>query len=156
MSESCTLNIVNNSGRSLDSIMMWHTPTSPDPSDIIPQNAAINAQNVPAGKTLTAQVPLVHSPLDYWTSGVLFEGDGTTYLMCGVLGDPYKEYEVSDGSTITFTLAEYTSGTTNQSDIAIAYSGDDGGFAFLLNPTTVVLIALGDAIIHALGEMAEA
>ncbi len=140
MSETATVIIKNNSGRSIDSIVMWHTSSEPTPLDLA-QTPLIQSKNLASGDNITAQAQLSWgSPTDYWTSGVLFQGDGTTYIVCGVVGDPYKEYEVSDGSTITFNVEEYTSNTTNQSNIQIDYTGDDGGMAFLLNPDTVIAI----------------
>lgn len=153
MSESCNVVIQNNSGRSLDKVIMWHTSGEPGVSDITPQKAIIQAANLPNGQSASGRAELTRfSPTDYWTSGVLFEGDGTQYIMCGFTLDPYKEYEVSDGSTITFVINAYSEGTTNQNEITINYSEDDGGNALLLNPKVVAIVNIARAIIEALGE----
>lgn len=156
MSESCTLNVTNNSGRSIDSIKIWHTPVAIDGDVLKAIPPSLAGTNVANGQTLTATVPLTMSPTDYWSGGVLFEGDGTCYLLCGALGAAGKEYEVSDGSTISFVINAYTSGTTNQkNDVTIQYSGDGGGTAQLLNPDTVTALDVGEEIADLVSEAAE-
>lgn len=157
MSESCTANIANNSGRPLDAVILWHTPGEPGPSDVAMGRQVLYAVNLANGKSASASVPLAWSATDYWVLLVRFKGDGQTYVMAGETADPYKEYEVSDGSSITFTINAYSSGTTNQNDIGIAYSGDDGGSARLLNPIVAMLAgAVFEAAVHTLGEMVAA
>ena len=153
MSESCTVNIQNNSGRQLDAVLMWHTSLSPDPSDLVPSAAVIQATGVQPGATLNGTAELTRfSPTDYWSAGVRFQGDGETYTLAGLTGEVAKEYEVSDGSTITFIINQYSQGTANQNDVTIQYSGDDGGTALLLNSTTILLAGLGNAIGEAVAE----
>lgn len=150
-SESCRVIIQNNSGRSLDKLIMWHTAGEPDVSDIAPQKAIILADNLPNGESASGRAELTRfSPTDYWTSGVLFQGDGTQYIVCGFTLKPFKEFEVSDGSTITFVINAYSEGTTNQNEITIKYSEGDGGNALLLNPTVVAIANIAEAIIEAL------
>ncbi|HVG45532.1 MAG TPA: hypothetical protein VM890_12405 [Longimicrobium sp.] len=151
MSETCTVNIQNNSGRQLDAVMMWHTSATPGVSDLLPSEAVVQGTNVAAGATLTGTAELTRfSPTDFWTAGVRFQGDGEVYVVAGFSGQAYKEYEVSDGSTITFIVNEYSVGTANQNNVTIQYSGDDGGTAFLLNHTTVSITSLGTSIVNAL------
>lgn len=134
MSESATLVVKNNSGRNIDSIAMWHSALPPDPTSGI--GNPLFVQGLVNQDQITVPVPLTSgAPLDYWYGGVLFHGDGTTYVITGVTGEPYKEYEVSNGSTITFVVNQYTTNTTSQSDMTVQYSGDGGGTAGLLNPT---------------------
>ncbi|PWC34266.1 hypothetical protein [Azospirillum sp. TSO35-2] len=92
---------------------------------------------------------------DYWVGGVLFQGDGEKYVLCDLLGSPGKEYEVSDGSTITFGIDPYVGGQANPSSVTITYSGDDGGSAHLLNSTTVKIIEVGEFVADILSELAE-
>jgi hypothetical protein len=140
MSESCNVNVINSSGRSLDSILVWHTSDEPTPGDLTVDQAVIKQKNLGARYTTGARASLTWGmPTDYWSMAVLFQGDGTTYLMAGTMAQGFKEYEVSDGSTLSFTLNKYTGGTTDQSDILIKYSGDEGGSARLLNPVTVAI-----------------
>lgn len=139
---SCTAIIQNNSGRSLDAVWMLHTSGEPEAPDLVNVGwgaATLSGKNVAPGTQLKqTNVELSWgSPTDYWTMWVLFSGDGTGYWMAGVLAAPYKEYEVSDGSTITFIINTYTPNTTDQSDITIKYSGDQGGYAHLCNPVTI-------------------
>lgn len=148
---ACTVNIQNNSGRQIDAVLLWHTSGTPGVSDLLPNEAVIQGTSVPPGATLTGTAELTRfSPTDFWTSGVRFQGDGETYVMVGFSGQAYKEYEVSDGSTITFIINQYSEGTANQNNITIQYSGDDGGTAFLLNHTTVSITSLGTSIVNAL------
>jgi hypothetical protein len=149
------VNIQNNSGRQLDSIVMWHSATPPSASDLTLSGSIIKATQVAPGAVLTGTAQLTFlSPVDFWAAGVRFQGDGETYTMAGLSGQAWKEYEVSNGSTITFIINAYSAGTANQNDITIQYSGDDGGSAFLLNSTTITIIGLGEAIAEAVaGEL---
>ncbi len=155
MSESCMACLNNNSGRSLDQVYMWHTPGEPDAEPWMPGDAFLNKANLPNNGSMGVRVPLSSSATDYWRMAVLFQGDGTWYVIAGTMAAPWKEYEVSDGSTITFTINTYTSGMTDQNDITIAYSGDDGGSARLLNPVTSAIFgSVGEAATHMLAELA--
>jgi hypothetical protein len=156
MSESCFVNVTNSSGRSLDSVLVWHTSNEPTPLDLTVDKAVVKHKNLAVGYTTGARAPLAWgTPMDYWTMTVLFQGDGTVYQMAGTMAQGFKEYEVSDGSTLSFTLNKYTGGTTDQSDISIQYSGDEGGTARLLNPTTVSIFgAIGGAMTEAAKHLA--
>ncbi len=160
MSESCSVTIVNNSGRLLDAVALWHTSGEPSPADIQPSSAVISKANVASGAKLSGSAGLGWSATDYWTGIVKFHGDGTTYLICGLSGAAWKEYEVSDGTSITFTLNGYTTGTTNQADIDIAYSGNGSGTAYLLNSTvaafTGVANEIAEAAVHVIADLAMA
>ena len=134
MSESCSVQIVNNSGRSLVAIAMGHSPAAPDPTQLTPDQAIVNTTNVANGATIGATAALAWGTLDYWTCQILYEGDGQLYVMCGDTCEAYKEFEVSDGSTVTFTLAAYTTGTTNQDNGSIGYSDGAGDDFRVLNP----------------------
>jgi hypothetical protein len=134
MSESCTVQIVNNSGRPLDAIAMWHSPAAPDPTQLAPNQAIILADNVAAGATVSGTAQLAWGTLDYWTCQVLYQGDGQLYVITGETCEAYKEFEVSDGTTVTFTLAAYATGTTNQDNGMITYSDGTGDDFRVLNP----------------------
>ena len=133
MSEYCNVNIMNQSERVLDKVAMWHTSSTPSASDITLDNAFIKKVNVQEGEVPQNPAPLDESLTDYWTMGVLYHGDGTVYLMCGVTDDPYKEFRVDDQSILSFTLPAYTTGTTNQPDIPMSYSNGPGDSAQQLN-----------------------
>jgi hypothetical protein len=153
---SCNVVVVNSSDRTLDKVLMWHTSSEPVPSDVSVGSAVINGSRLANGAKATGSAGLTWgSPTDYWTMSVLFQGDGTSYVMASVTADAYKEYEVSSGSTITFTINTYTAGTTDQNDITIAYTGDDGGSARLLNPITADIFGpLGEILSHVVVEAA--
>jgi hypothetical protein len=154
MSESCNVIVVNNSGRSLDAVAMWHFPIEPPGGSLPPNMAFLKATNVAPGQKANATTSLTWgSPTDYWLAGVRFHGDGETYLLSGMTYEPWKEYEVSSGSTITFVINQYSVGTANQSDITIQYTGDGGGSAHLINHTTAILAEIGNAIVDEIAEM---
>ena len=156
MSETCTVNIVNNSGRPLDGIAIWHTDSPPGATDITPEKAVIKATHVQNGQILAGTADLTrYYPRDDWTMGVLFQGDGTTYLMCGYTAAAWKEYEVSGDSLITFTIPPYSANTTNQPDIPIAYSGDDGGKAYFLNIEVVEAVEIAEDVADVLSKLIE-
>jgi hypothetical protein len=158
-SETATVNIVNNSGRSIDAIALFHwsalvpqqvtdagPPQVPTAGQIIPiwtcTNFAVGSQQTQASLVWGA-------PLDYWECAVLFEGDGTTYLMTGNSPTyyPYVEFEVDSGTTITFTINQYLTGATNQSDITIGYSDGSPETAHLMNPSIVTLAQWATALV---------
>lgn len=154
MSESCTVVVQNNSNVSLDAILMWHTPNEPEASDLVVENAVINAQGVAAGNSVRGTAALIWSPMDYWTCFVRYHGDGTAYVMAGTGYAPFKEFEVSDGTTITFTLAPYTSGTTDQSDGHISYSGGDSDNFQMVTPAVALVVGgLVEIGTHLVAEM---
>ncbi|MBA1250962.1 hypothetical protein [Pseudomonas luteola] len=157
MSKSCNVEIINNSGRSLDAIAMWHTSMGDADYDYyVESNAVITGSNVSNGQKLTGKAQLDnYSPTDYWYCGVRFHGDGENYQICSNLGAAGKEYEVSDGSTITFTINNYSEGTPNQNDVTIQYSGDEGGKAFLLNHTTMKAAGIASSIGGVLAKLLE-
>jgi hypothetical protein len=151
----CTVHIQNNSGRQLDAIVLWHTSTPPSASDLVLSRAVLQGTAVAPGARLNGTAQLTSgSPTDCWSMGVRFQGDGETYAMAGYSGQAFKEYETSDGTTITFIINAYTEHTANQSNITIQYSRDGGGSAFLLNSTTIAIISLGEEIAAVLAELA--
>jgi hypothetical protein len=88
---------------------------------------------------------------------VLFQGDGTTYVLCGLDGETGKEFEVSDGSTITFVINAYTPGTTNQkNNVTIDYSEGSGGEAQLLHEGVGELANVGMEVAKTVGDVVDA
>lgn len=154
MSESCTVVVTNNSGRSLDAVAIWYAPDGGVPDDMSAIPPTVTASNLPDGASIRGTTPIVSfSPVDYWIGSVLFEGDGTSYVLCGIDGETGKEFEVSDGSTITFVINAYTAGTTNQkNDVTIQYSEGSDGSAQLLHEGVG---RLADFTAGALRELAE-
>lgn len=152
LDSTAKINIVNNSGRSLDSVVIYHSPIEPQITfptlEAAGATAAISVKNLASGATSeTASVTTsAGDPQDFWLGGVLFEGDGETYIICGDLGSPYKEYEVSDGDTLTITIPKYEENSSNQGDASFS---DGGGSqtAYLLNHTTADLIAFGKLVV---------
>ena len=154
MSESCNVVIKNNSGRQLDAVVWWHFPVEPPSGALPPGMAFLKASKIAPGQQVQGATPLSWgSPQDYWLAGVRFQGDGETYLLSGMTYEPWKEYEVSNGSTITFIINKYTTGTANQSDITIQYTGDGGGSAHLINSTTATFAEIGDSLGEALAHL---
>ncbi|MDT8758190.1 hypothetical protein MZO42_05730 [Sphingomonas psychrotolerans] len=155
MSESCTVVVTNNSGRSLDAVKVWYSLNNATPDDLAGLPPAVAAANLPDGASIkgTTQIGWL-SPLNYWVGGVLFEGDGTTYILCGLDGETGKEFEVSDGSTITFIVNAYTAGTTNQkNNVSIEYSEGPGGEAQLLHEGVGELANVGMEVVKTVGEL---
>jgi hypothetical protein len=156
MSEACSIVIRNGSGRALDGMLMWHFTVPPDNVQLTAETAFLNAFNgIPAGGQITAGTPLSPSPTDYWVAQILYSGDGQVYVMAGTTASPYKEFEVSDGETLTFVLDTYLEGTTNQNDLDIFYSGSDtapAASAYVMNPVAAeVAGGAFDILTHFLG-----
>lgn len=135
---SININLVNNSGRSIDHVLLYHSPNAPIPGPPLSfYPNAIDARNLANGATVSVKNFSTTSfdPADYWIGGVLYEGDGTGYVISGVLWDPYKEYAVSDGNTLTITIPAYEPNSTNQGDMVFDDGTGDPGNAPLLNGT---------------------
>lgn len=153
MSGTCWVNVMNNSGRSLDAIALWHTPDAPSDQDVKQKNAIIAETNVADGKTLGGSVNLPDSLRDMWTCAVQFSGDGQQYFFTGDTLNPYKEYEVSDDTIISFSLPQYTTGTNNQSDVGISYSEGDTDTSFFFGAETLLYTDLVIALTSVLTDL---
>lgn len=156
MTESCKVIVKNDSGRPLDAVVMWHFATEPETDDLPPRLAFLKAANVPVGQIIAGTTSLTWgSPTDYWVCGVLFHGDGKTYSLSGMTGEPWKEYEVSNGSTITFIINPYRTDASNQADVTIQYKEDRRESAPLIHAANAAIADVGNAIAHVVGELAE-
>jgi len=142
-----TIVVQNKSGRSIDNVMVWHsadTPPTPTPS-----NASLAQNNVPNGGTATAGVS-TDDAFDWWACGVLFEGDGTVYVMCGDTSSAYKEYSVSDDHTITFVVNAYMSSGPYQSQMDLLDNGGDDQNALLISSSFLNDVEIAGIIAHIL------
>lgn len=153
---SVTVNVLNKSGRQVDAVTIYHSPTPPTegvPLSAYPQ--VINATNLAKNDTSTNSADTTSGdPVDYWLGGVRFEGDGQTYVISGVTFSPYKEYAVSDGATLTITIPQYEENSTNQGDLTFD-DGSDPGSAPLLNSTLSEFIEWAELIGEIVAELAE-
>ncbi|MBY6262875.1 hypothetical protein EI613_13300 [Azospirillum sp. 412522] len=154
MSEYCNVVIKNNSGRSIDAAAVWHSAGIFGIGSVNSSDAAAKGSGIGPGGQVSGSALLSESPVDYWVGGILFHGDGTKYIICAGFDGAPKEYEVSEGSTITFIINGYTSSTTNQPDVTIQYSGDNGGSASLYNSQVVAAAQYVEGIVDFLVELA--
>ncbi len=143
-----TIVVQNNSGRSLDSVMVWHNGDLP-PSDVTPSNAALSATNVASGASPTAGVS-VDDTIDWWALGVLFHGDGTPYVMCGDTSSPYFEYTIDEDHTVTFVINTYSSSGPEQPPLNVFDNGDSEQHPFLISSSFLQDIELAGIIAHIL------
>jgi len=151
---TANVNVINKSGRSIDAITIYHCPTEPDNGlGLADCQKVIDVQNLANGANKTGVANTQWGdPEDYWLGGVRFEGDGETYIISGLTFDPYKEYEVDNGDTLTITIPAYQEDSTNQGDPTFATDGDTGT-AFLLNSTVSELIAWAKIVGEIVGEL---
>lgn len=155
---SCYIKVVNNSNRVIDKLIVRHAPS--EPSELMAffsYELAISVVNLAAGATSEkASVETVkYDRTDYWIGGVLFEGDGEVYIMCGDTYDPYKEYEVSDGGSLTLTIPPYEENSSNQGLVKFDDGTGDPQTARLLNQTTVELVKWAKLVAEIAAEAAE-
>jgi hypothetical protein len=152
---SCFVNVTNNSGRAIDGMIMWHFSAPPEYVGLSAQTAFFQVGPIPDGVTVHAATETMEgSPVDYWVAQIVYSGDGQVYVMSDTLCDAYKEFEVSDGSTVAFTLAAYSEGTVNQNDGTITYGGEVADSFRVLNPTAQEIAGdAADILTHFLGHL---
>lgn len=88
--------------------------------------------------------------LDYWGGAVIFEGDGTSYVI-SMETVPFVQLNVSNSGLLNFIINPYTSGTTNQPAMTVELNGsvDGDALATLTNEEIIEGIAIVEAIIDA-------
>ncbi|WP_404334156.1 hypothetical protein AB2M62_12480 [Sphingomonas sp. MMS12-HWE2-04] len=146
---SCHVKVLNHSGRELTTLVMWHTPSLPDPLDVAMNRTIINYPGLPNQQWVEVVVRITHSPTDFWICGVRFADDDANYVLCGRTDLPFKEFEVSDGSSLTFIIPPYEQeDPLAQRWVEMQYSEGDGGMAKLLNVKYAGAMTLIEAILE--------
>lgn len=143
------INILNQAGRQVDSVVVYHSPTPPLP--VLPLSdykRAIKVLDLADGATSPTQTVTTQSgdPEDYWLGAVLFEGDGTPYIMCTFPNDAYVTYGVDNGKTLTLTIPAYKTDSTDQGFIKFDDHTGDPLKEPLLNQTNADIIGWADLI----------
>ena len=153
--------IFNESGRSIDALDLYHS--SSEPQDISLMEKVLSTTDLANGVSF----PGDHaqeiqtgsgSSTDYWVGGIRFHGDGETYIISGVTGSPYKEFEIGDNNSFDITINEYLAESANQSNLSLAElnGGETNrGTAFLLNSTTSEWINAVKIVAEIVAELAE-
>lgn len=113
--------VINKSGRSVDKLLMYHDGGAPGMGDSLSDFEFVTCQLNLADN---AQTPVIEvgteflDPTDYWIGAVLFEGDGTPYIISAeTYVPPFKEYEVSDDGNLTITINQYVGQQANPSNM---------------------------------------
>ena len=160
MSGICGVYMNNGSGVQIDKLIMWHVPKDspggPSLEDLNFDRAFMKVTNLADGQTEHAQVPLSHSALDDWVCAMQFNGDSTTYIMCGDAFNPYKEFEVSSETSLHFSVGPYKGFDQSQSEMSLLYengSSREKASAHLLTETAVTVINVAEQIAGGLAKL---
>ncbi len=136
---SVNVTIVNKSGKSVDKLLMYHDGTIPGTGDSLSDfefvTCQVNLANNAQTPTIEVETEFL-DPTDYWIGGVLFEGDGTPYIVSAeTYIPPFKEYEVDDDGNLTITINKYVGQQANPSNMTFDDHTGDPEVAQLVNGT---------------------
>lgn len=144
---SCTLWINNRTNKAMSSLAAWHTPSLPLPPDVVPERAILNHGRLAPDGIVKAEVPLAHSPLDFWLFGCRFEEDDETYALCNFAVLPYKEFAVSDGDNLHFVIKPGS--LPGNFPVDVKLNGDQSATAALSNVKQILVLELVEALLKA-------
>ncbi|MET3723816.1 hypothetical protein [Sphingomonas trueperi] len=139
----------NRSEQKLAALVVFHTPSLPEPQDLQLSRAVINVAGPEHGLGANGDVDLPTSPFDFWMLGCRFEGDDAGYAMSNISSMPFKEFAISDGDRIEFEIRE--AGLPGHYPVDVKLNGDYSATAKLVNAKELVVLELVEVLLGVIG-----
>lgn len=145
----CKLWVTNRTEQTISALVVWHTPSMPQPQDVMPDRAVINVTDIANERGAQVEFEVPASPFDFWLLGCRFEGDSATYAMSNMADMPFKEFAVSDGDLIDFVIGKAT--LPGQYPVDVKHNGDYSAMARVENVKQILVLELVGALLESFG-----